>query len=68
MNHALLDRELLDHVSWTSTARVAPDLQKALAILWDTTERRSSVGREDLKLYWKSEKSLHFSRMETTFM
>ena len=37
------------------TAPVAPDLLKALAILSDTTVRRSAVDR-DLKPYWKSEK------------
>ena len=42
----------------TATAWVAPDLLKALAILSDTTVRRSAVDQEDLKLYWKSEKSL----------
>ena len=31
----------------------APDLLKALAILSDTTGRRSAVDREDLKSYWK---------------
>ena len=40
----------------SATARVAPDLLKALAILSDTTVRRSAVDREDLKPYWKSEK------------
>ena len=39
-----------------ATARVAQDLLKALAILSDTTVRRSAVDREDLKPYWKSEK------------
>ena len=39
-----------------ATAQVAPDLLKALAILSDTTVRRSVVDREDLKPYWKSEK------------
>ena len=34
-------------------ARVAPDLLKALAILSDTTVRRSAVDRQDLKPYWK---------------
>ena len=29
---------------------------KALAIVSDTTVRRSAVDREDLKPYWKSEK------------
>ena len=34
-------------------ARVAPDLLKPLAILSDTTARRSAVDQEDLKPYWK---------------
>ena len=46
----------------SATARVAPDLLKTLAILSDTTVRRSAVDREDLKPYWKSEKRPHFSR------
>ena len=46
----------------SATARVAPDLLKALAILSDTTVRRSAVDRKDLKPYWKSEKRPHFSR------
>ena len=37
-----------------------PDLLKALAILSDTTIRRSAVDAEDLKPYWKSEKRPHF--------
>ena len=41
----------------SATAQVVPDLLKALAILSDTTVRRSAVDREDLKPYWKSEKS-----------
>ena len=40
----------------STTAWVAPDLLKALAILSDTTVRRSAVDQEDLKPYWKSEK------------
>ena len=32
----------------SDTARVAPDLLKALAILWDTTARRYEVDQEDL--------------------
>ena len=36
--------------------------RNALAILSDATLRRSAVDREDLKLYWKSEKRPHFSR------
>ena len=39
-----------------TTARVAPDLLKALAILSDTTVRISAVDWEDLKPYWKLEK------------
>ena len=45
----------------SATAQVAPDLLKALAILSDTTVRRSAVDRKDLKPYWKSEKRPHFS-------
>ena len=41
----------------SATAPVAPDLLKALAILSDTTVRRSAVDREDLKPYWKSDGS-----------
>ena len=40
----------------SATARVAPDLLKALVILSDATARRSAVDWEDLKPYWKSEK------------
>ena len=40
----------------SATAQVAPNLLKALAILSDTTVRRSAVDREDLNPYWKSEK------------
>ena len=45
----------------SATARVAPDLLKAPAILSDTTVSRSAVDREDLKPYWKSEQRPHFS-------
>ena len=38
----------------SARARVAPGLLKALAILSDTTVRRSVVDWEDLKPYWKS--------------
>ena len=34
-----------------ATARVAPDLLKALAFYSDTTVRRSTVDREDLEPY-----------------
>ena len=44
----------------SATAQVDPDLLKALAILSDTTVRRSSVDIEDLKPYWKSEKKVTF--------
>ena len=46
----------------SATDRVAADLFKALAILSDTTVRRSAVDREDLKPYWKSGNRPHFSR------
>ena len=39
-----------------ATAQLAPDLLRALAILSDTTVRRSAVDREELKPDWKSEK------------
>ena len=35
----------------SATARVAPDLLKALTIPSDTTVRRFTVDQEDLKLY-----------------
>ena len=43
------------------TARVVPGLLKALAILSDTTVRRSVFDRKDPKRYWKSETRPHFS-------
>ena len=46
----------------SASARVAPDILKALAILSDTAVRRSEVDQEDLKPYCKSEKRSHFSR------
>ena len=42
--------------SWSTTAWVAPDLLRALAILADITVKRSAVDQEDLKPYWKLEK------------
>ena len=45
----------------STTDRVAPNLLKLLAILSDTTVRKSAVDRADLKPYWKSEKR-HFSK------
>ena len=44
----------------SATARLAPDLLKALAILSDANVRRSAVDWEDLKQYWKSEKKATF--------
>ena len=38
----------------------SPRTVKPLAILSDTTVRRSAVDREDLKPYWKSEKKATF--------
>ena len=46
----------------STTDQVAPELLKALAILSETTVRRSAVDGEDLKPNWKSEKRPHFSR------
>ena len=43
-----------------AAAQVAPDLLKALAILSDTTVKRSAIDREDLKPYKKSEKKAAF--------
>ena len=52
----------------TATARVPPDLLNILATLSDTTVRRSTIDREDLKPYWKSEKMLHFSRWSISLL
>ena len=52
----------------SATARVAPDLLKALAILSDTIVRRSAVDWEDLKPYSKSEKRPHFSKRSTILL
>ena len=49
----------------SATVQVASDLLKALAILSDTTVRRSAVDQEDLKPYWKREKKSHFCRRST---
>ena len=46
--------------------RVVPDLFHALAILSEKTVIRSTIDREDLKSYWKSEKRLYFSRWWTS--
>ena len=48
------------------TVWLAPNLLKALAILSNTTVRRSTVGWEasvDLKSYWKSENRPHCLRL-----
>ena len=42
-----------------ATAQVAPDLLKALAILSDTTVRRSAVDQEDLQI--RNQKNNHIS-------
>ena len=47
----------------SAAARVALDMLKTLVILSETTVRRPTVGREDLKPYWKSEKG-HISQGE----
>ena len=52
------------------TVRVAPDLLilSDLAILSDTTVRRSVVDQEGLKPYWKSEKWPHFPKWSTILL
>ena len=52
----------------TATARVAPDLLKAPAILSDTTVRRSAVDQEDLKPYWNTEKNPTFLQVINNFI
>ena len=52
----------------SATAGVAPHLLKAIAILPDTTIKRSAVGREVVKPYWKSDKKPHFSRWSTILL
>ena len=44
----------------SASARVAPGLLKAKAILSNTTVRRSAVDRDDLKQFSQSEKKPHF--------
>ena len=41
----------------SAAAWVVSDLLKDLAVLSDTTVRRSTLDQEDLKPYWKSGKS-----------
>ena len=52
----------------SATAWVSPDLLKVLAVLSDTTVRRSAMYQEDLKPYWKSEKRSSFSRWSTSLL
>ena len=58
MQQSLLTGSKASNIS-SATARVAPDLLNDLAILSDTTVRRSAADRKDLKPYWKSEKRPH---------
>ena len=51
---------------WRRTA--CQTLSKTLAVLSDTTARRSAVNEEDLKPYWKSEKRPYFSRRPTILL
>ena len=44
----------------SATARVAPALLKALALLSDTTFKRYEVDREQVEPYWKWEKKVTF--------
>ena len=44
----------------SATARVVPDLLKALVILSDTVVRRWAVDQDCLRPYWKSEKKTTF--------
>ena len=48
----------------SATARVAPDLLIAPAILSDKTFRRSTVHQEDLKQYWESILEINKSTLE----
>ena len=57
-----------DEDRWSATARVVPDLLRALAILLDTTVSRSAVDQEDLNPYWISEKRPHFFRWSTVLL
>ena len=52
----------------SATGWVALDLLKALAILSDATVRRSAVDREDLKPYWKSEKSPRLGDQQSYYL
>ena len=50
-----------------ATARVAPDLLKTIAILSDTTVRRSAVDREDKKHTGNQKKDLISLRDQQSF-
>ena len=50
---------------WSATAWVAPDLFKTLAILSDTTVRRSVVDWKGLKPYRKSENDLSLGNQQS---
>ena len=52
----------------SATACVVSDLLKTLAILSNTTVRRSVVDQEVLKSYWKSEDSPHFSSWSVSLL
>ena len=54
----------------SATITVALDLLKAIAIISDTTVRRSTVDREGLKPYWKSanQQSLLLPRSSKTLL
>ena len=52
----------------SAAARVAPDLLKALAVLSDTTVRRSAVDQKDLKSYWKSEKNISLGDQQCYYL
>ena len=51
----------------SAAAWVAPDLLKALAVLWDTTVRRFAFDQEDLKAWWKL-KNATFSWWSTSLL
>ena len=51
----------------SATARAAPDLLKAQAILSESTVRRSAIKQEDLKPYWKPERRPHLSEVHKGF-
>ena len=48
----------------SATAQVAPDMLKALAILSDTTVRRSGVDQEDLKPYGNQKKDISLGEQQ----